>query len=184
MTNDRVFNDNIDKLRDPDRIERYQPAEIIDACLIAAPAKTVLDIGTGTGLFAEFFTKRKCEVTGIDLNEQMLEAARMHVPGAVFEKAKAESLPFDDDSFDLVFFGCSLHEVDDLVESLTQARRVAKQAVIALDFEYRDQDFGPPLHHRIPMEKLKSACQKAGFADLTVQPISQMALFIFQCESV
>lgn len=182
MTNERVFNDEIENLRDPDRIERYQPIEIVDACLAETPAKTVLDIGTGTGLFAEYFTRRKCEVTGIDLNPKMLEAARVHVPGAEFRLGKAEQLPLDDDSFDLVFFGCSLHEVDDLPRSLSEAKRVAKDIVIALDFEYRDQDFGPPLHHRIPMEKLRSACEKAGFTDLAVKPISNMVLFIFRFE--
>jgi SAM-dependent methyltransferase len=77
--------------------------------------KSMLDIGTGSGVFAEEFFKRSLSVAGIDLNPGMVEIAKGYVPEGEFKIAKAEEIPFKDKSFDLVFMGLVFHEVDDPV---------------------------------------------------------------------
>ncbi|MGQ9820184.1 MAG: class I SAM-dependent methyltransferase [Candidatus Kapaibacteriales bacterium] len=57
-------------------------------------------------------------MAGVDLNLDMLEAAKKYLPGTEFKVAKAENLPFEDNSFDLVFIGVLLHEVDDYTKKL------------------------------------------------------------------
>jgi malonyl-CoA O-methyltransferase len=64
----------------------------------------ILEIGSGTGdgtavLAAAFPDAR---ITGVDLSEEMVKAARAAHPGVEFVVADASRLPFEDGSFDLV----------------------------------------------------------------------------------
>ena len=76
-------------------------------------APLALDIGTGTGVFAEAFAARGLQVAGVDASADMIALARGFVPQGRFEVAPAEALPFADQTFDLVFLGLVLHEADD-----------------------------------------------------------------------
>src|SRR4051812_30159971 len=70
-------------------IERYVPL---------SSEKKLLDVGTGTGLFAAEMSKH-CDVTGVDDHEEALSLARRR-PGPKFVQAPCNSLPFAEASFD------------------------------------------------------------------------------------
>jgi ubiquinone/menaquinone biosynthesis C-methylase UbiE len=123
-----------------------------------------LDVGTGTGVFAEAFAKRGWRVGGVDANPDLLARATEYVPMGQFRQAPAEDLPFEDGSFDLVFLGHVLHETDDQVAALSQARRVARQRVAVLEWPYRDEEHGPPLEHRLRPDIVLQLAQQAGFS--------------------
>lgn len=65
-----------------------------------------LDIGTGPGFFSIIMAELGFRVTGVDCAEKMLEEAEnnLKVAGytALFKKADCHSLPFEDNSFDLI----------------------------------------------------------------------------------
>jgi ubiquinone/menaquinone biosynthesis C-methylase UbiE len=63
---------------------------------------TVLDLGTGTGNAALLAAQRGAKVTAVDPSPRLLEVARRRVGQGEFKVAKAEDLPFDDQSFDRV----------------------------------------------------------------------------------
>jgi len=111
---------------------------------------SVLDAGTVTGIFAEAFAGKGMQVMGIDSNEELLKVARTAVPGVEFREALLEKVPFGERSFDLVFLGHVLHETDDPLAALSEARRVARVRVAILEWPYRNEQQGPPLHHRLP----------------------------------
>jgi SAM-dependent methyltransferase len=65
----------------------------------------VLDVGCGTGALACAAAERvgpKGRVVGLDPNEQMLAVARRKPTGVTWQLGRAESLPFEDASFDAV----------------------------------------------------------------------------------
>jgi len=74
------------------------------------PGQRVLDIGSGAGmdsLIAALQVGPEGSVTGIDMTPEMLEKARRGVvelglDNVTFIEGEAESLPFDDASFDVV----------------------------------------------------------------------------------
>ena len=74
------------------------------------PGERVLDIGSGAGtdsLIAAQMVGEKGHVTGIDMTPQMLARARaaaaeMGASNVEFVESEAESLPFPDESFDVV----------------------------------------------------------------------------------
>jgi len=160
---EKRFEGDMARLRAPERVERLEVQRVIDLSLEGEEITRVLDVGTGTGLFAESFSKRGLEASGVDANPEMPSAALQFVPGGNFRQGTAEALPYPDGSFDLVFLGLVLHESDDPLKALKEARRVAGKRVCILEWPYRDQPFGPPLAHRINPEKLAGWIQKAGF---------------------
>lgn len=99
---------DIERLRLPERLERLEVARVVDLSLVEGKIQKVLDVGTGSGVFAEAFVARGLTVAGIDENPRMLEAAKSFVPQADLRQASAEALPFPDGEFDLAFIGLVL----------------------------------------------------------------------------
>ncbi len=172
--------DQVELLRSPERVAHLEVEHVTDLVLSEISARSLLDIGTGTGLFAEAFYKRGLTVAGVDANTKMLEAARHYLPEAVLRQATAEEIPFPDHSFDIVFMGLVLHETDDLLKSLQEAHRVASQRVAVLEWPYRTEDFGPGLEERIPPEMMASLSKQAQFGELNTFPLEKLVLYLMQ----
>jgi ubiquinone/menaquinone biosynthesis methyltransferase len=111
-------------------------ARLVDS-LHAAPHDVVLDVATGTGLVARAVSERYgCEVVGLDRSADMLSAAAArdgHIP---LVRARAESLPFADESFDHLTFTYLLRYVDDPAATMRELARVVRPGgrIAALDF--------------------------------------------------
>ena len=166
-----------DRLRTPDRVERLEVEKVTNLCLEGEQITSVLDIGTGSGLFAEAFSKHGLEISGVDANPEMLTAARQYVPAGDFREGTAEALPYPDGSFDLVFLGLVLHESDDTLKALKEACRVARQRVCILEWPYRDGVFGPPLADRLNPDNLADMFQKAGFRKWKLTELSNTVFY-------
>jgi ubiquinone/menaquinone biosynthesis C-methylase UbiE len=91
-----------------------------------APDDRVLDVGCGTGVFLEAVTKLGARPHGLDASLALLRIARARAPQAELRVGDAQSLPFDDDSFDAVTGFNSFFFADDMVAALREAGRVAK----------------------------------------------------------
>ena len=174
---DRRYSGTAERLRRPERLAWLEVDRVVPLCLEGVDVATVLDVGTGGGLFAEAFAARGLEVAGCDVNEELLEAARAAVPQAAFTAGAAEELPYDDASFDLLFLGHVLHEVDDLDRTLAEARRVARRRVAVLEWPYRAEDHGPPLDHRLRPEVVEAKARKAGFVKVERLELTHMVLY-------
>ncbi|MDT3696352.1 MAG: class I SAM-dependent methyltransferase [Ignavibacterium sp.] len=177
--NNRVYNNGIERLRSPERIERLEVERVVELCLDHKKINSVLDIGTGSGLFAEGFYKLNKKVTGIDINPEMLTAAKVHLPDVEFRIAHAEELPFDDNTFDLVFMGVIFHEVDDYIKALQESKRVAVRQVSILEYKYIVEESGPPIEHRLKEEFLKQLSEEAGFSQIQIIPLKNLVLYHF-----
>jgi|SRR5690349_2475771 SAM-dependent methyltransferase len=157
---------SVDALRSPQRVALLEVSRVVDLCLEGIVVETVLDVGVGAGVFAEDFVQRGLRLTGVDVNPEMVEAARRYVPNAAFVEAPADTLPFEDDTFDLVFLGHVLHEVPDAVRTLAEARRVARTRVAVLEWPYRAEEYGPPLEHRLRDDDIIRVAHEAGISQI------------------
>jgi ubiquinone/menaquinone biosynthesis C-methylase UbiE len=160
---DKRFEGDITRLRTPERVQRLEVEKVVDLSLETGQIESVLDVGMGSGLFAEEFSEHGLSVAGVDANPELSIAARQFVPKGIFREGTAEALPYPDGSFDLVFLGLVLHESDEPLKALKEARRVARKSVCILEWPYRDQSFGPPLALRLKPEDLSILFEEAGF---------------------
>lgn len=104
-------------------------AAVIAAGLAEEKARTVLDIGAGSGGLAKALSDGGFAVTGIDPNAEAIERAKADVPGARFDIGGAEALPFADAGFDAAVFLNSLHHVpvQQMAKALGEAARVTRR---------------------------------------------------------
>jgi ubiquinone/menaquinone biosynthesis C-methylase UbiE len=161
---EKRFSGNIERLRSAERVERLEVTRVIKLCLEGISLHSLLDVGTGSGLFAESFTQLGLQVTGVDANPAMLPVARSFVPAGSFVQATQEALPFASGSFDMSFFGVVLHEADDQITALRGAFRVTLKRVCLLEWPYKPDSFGPPLEHRLSPNRLEQLFRQVGFS--------------------
>jgi ubiquinone/menaquinone biosynthesis C-methylase UbiE len=174
---ERRFRGGAEDLRSPERVALLQVATVVRLSLEGAAIRSVLDAGTGTGIFAEAFAAQSLRVTGVDANDQLLREARAAVQGVDFQKALLEELPFAERSFDLVFLGHVLHEADDPLQALREARRIARVRVAVLEWPYRQEQHGPPLRHRLPADRILDLANTTGYSSVERLPLAHMELF-------
>ncbi len=100
---------------------------------IPADAKTVLDLGCGTGTATRAIARRlpTAHIIGLDLSPYMVFAAQLKAQSfsnITFLHANAEHLPFDDNSFDTVTASLLFHETPRhaALNIMKEARRVLK----------------------------------------------------------
>jgi ubiquinone/menaquinone biosynthesis C-methylase UbiE len=178
---ERRFNRKIERLRDPDRITRLEVERVINITTgNLIEVKTVLDIGTGSGLFAEQFAKKGLIVTGLDANPEMLPVAQQYVPSGVFQEGVAEKLPFLDGTFDLAFMGLLLHETDDVLAALKEAHRVVLTRLAILEWPDKEQTFGPPREDRLSASRIKSLAKQAGFKEISQIGLESLVLYLLE----
>lgn len=101
---------------------RRLPLEGLD---IDSDAK-VLDLCCGSGQATQVLTARSRDVTGLDASPRSISRAQRNVPQATYVKAWAETMPFPDETFDLVHTSAALHEMqpDQLRQILREVHRV------------------------------------------------------------
>ena len=176
---ERRYNREIERLRAPQRLALLEVERVVDLCLEGIQTMTVLDEGTGSGIFAEAFSKRGIEITGIDPNPEMLKAAQEFVPTGTFLRGTVEEIPSKDKSFDLVFLGHVLHESDDLIKALSESKRVAKRQIAILEWPYKQEESGPPLEHRLTTEEILIVAKQVGFSSVETIQLQHMVFFRF-----
>ncbi|MGD0590072.1 MAG: class I SAM-dependent methyltransferase [Bacteroidota bacterium] len=176
---ERRYNGEIERLRVLQRVALLEVDRVVNLCLDGIQATNVLDVGIGSGIFAEAFSKRGMNVTGIDPNPKMLKAAKEFVPVGTFLRGTVEDILSEDKSFDLVFLGHVLHESDDIIKALSESKRVAKQKVCILEWPYKQEESGPPLEHRLKSEDILTAAKQVGFSQMETIQLQHMVLFRF-----
>ena len=86
----------------------------------------VLDVACGTGDMVVELQKHGCNVTGVDLSEEMMAIARQKAPEATYMLADAEQLPFSDGTFDAVTCAFGVRNFVGLETCFAEVCRVLK----------------------------------------------------------
>jgi SAM-dependent methyltransferase len=114
------------------------PAEAVD-WLLPAGAKTVLDLGAGTGKLTRALTARGLEVFAVDPSPRMLEQLRAAVPGATASQGTAEDIPLADASVDAIVVGQAWHWVNQDLALPAAARVLRPGGTLGLVWNIRDE---------------------------------------------
>lgn len=113
-----------------------------------APGGRLLDLGCGTGFMIHLAVDLFDDICGVDVTQAMLELVDTSSGKVRLEKASAEDIPFDDESFDVVTAYSFLHHTADYSLVIKEAFRVLKPSgMLYVDLE-------PNLHFWKAMESL------------------------------
>ena len=175
---EKTYTGSPERLRNPGRVQLLEIPLVLDHCLDDPSIRSVLDVGTGSGLFAEAFAKKGLEVRGIDMNPVMIQEAQKLVPLAFFKQGTMEKIPYAESSFDLAFYGLVLHETNDLDTVIQEAFRISRKRVAFLEWPYVGEENGPPLAHRLRADKIIEILYQSGFKSADVIPLNQLVLII------
>jgi demethylmenaquinone methyltransferase/2-methoxy-6-polyprenyl-1,4-benzoquinol methylase len=97
----------------------------------------VLDVAAGTGLVSAELVRRGFRVTALDQSPEMLTLARARLDGrAAIVEASAESLPFEDASFDHLTVTYLLRYVEDPGATLAELARVVRPGGLVASLEF------------------------------------------------
>jgi ubiquinone/menaquinone biosynthesis C-methylase UbiE len=86
----------------------------------------VLDLCCGHGAMTAELIRCGARVTGLDFSPEGLSRARLQAPDASFVEGDAQSMEFEDDSFDVVLCNLGLLHVPDRQKALSEVRRVLR----------------------------------------------------------
>lgn len=103
---------------------RTEPRIAAQVWAALGDARTVLNVGAGTGSYEP----SDREVTAVEPSAVM--RAQRHAGAARCVAATAESLPFEDQSFDAAMAFATVHHWQDPIAGLREMRRVARRVVV------------------------------------------------------
>jgi ubiquinone/menaquinone biosynthesis C-methylase UbiE len=162
----------------PELYERYLVAPLfepwVDSLLRHADLARddrVLDVACGTGIVARHVQQRLGDsgsVTGVDLNEQMLDVARARTSGIDWRNADALALPFAAESFDVVLCQQGLQFFPDRAAGAREMRRVLKpggRLVVAVWRPLTDSSFFRDMHETAQQQLGEFIDRRHSFGD-------------------
>ena len=149
----------------------------------------LLEVASGSGGPALYLARKfKCQITGLDINEEGLKTANQSardasIPGAKFQFADVnQRLPFDDETFDAVMCMDSMNHFQDRAGIFREWQRVLKTGRRVL--------FTDPVVITGPISNEELAARSnIGFflfvpLDVTKQYIREAGLNLIRCEDV
>ncbi|HZM45846.1 MAG TPA: methyltransferase domain-containing protein [Burkholderiales bacterium] len=130
-------------------------ARICDAGRLTGSSR-VLDVACGPGIVVETLARLAGEVVGCDITPAMLEKARERCDRAglantLFTPGRAEALPFEDASFDVVVSRSAVHHFQDPTAAFREMTRVIKSGgrVITVDVQSAEAPEEAALHNAL-----------------------------------
>ncbi len=141
-----------------------------------AAGKTVLEIGVGAGADFQNWCKHAAHATGVDLTERAIQLTgeRLALNSVPREKyrllnADAENLPFDDNSFDIVYSWGVLHHTPDTPRAYGEVFRVLRPGGVIRTMIYHHPSWtGLMLYaqHALARGRFKMSMKEAVFQHL------------------
>jgi ubiquinone/menaquinone biosynthesis C-methylase UbiE len=142
-----------------------------------------LDLGCGEGVFTAMLAEAGTAVVGVDVAEAALRRARSRHPSLSFRIAPIDGpLPFEDNSFDLVWASEVIEHIADTAAWLSEVRRVlapggrlsittpshGRLAVLLHGVERYSEPLGDHLH-LYTKRSLSGLLREFGFGDVEVR---------------
>lgn len=86
----------------------------------------IIDLGCGSGIFTQLFQQRGYDCIGLDLSQKLLQLGKQQIPTIHYLQGDVETLPFADNSLDMIVLSCLVHHLPDPRLSAKEVYRVLK----------------------------------------------------------
>lgn len=163
------------KLIDKKRYEQLPPEKVLAYLGIEKDDK-VADLGSGNGFFTiPAAEKTKNTVYAIDIEPKMLNllkerADERRINNIMYIESNLDHIKLEDHTVDKVIISLVIHEVPDIERTLSEMKRILKPngKAMIIEWEAKATESGPPLHERIPSERLLDTVEKSGYKAVLV----------------
>jgi ubiquinone/menaquinone biosynthesis C-methylase UbiE len=152
---------------------KWQNPEAILSGIGLRPGFTFADIGCGSGFFtlpAARIVGENGKVYGLDANATLIAALKVKATGEGLNNlqliiGRAEESPVCEQCADIVFFGIALHDFQNPVKVLENARKTVKPTgrLVNLDWKKEPMELGPPVRIRFDVATAADLIKGAGF---------------------
>ena len=139
-----IHTQNVQKLsgKDSDYFSEYKIKELTTFIDVTKKLK-ILDLGCGDGNSAGYIMKYypECDYYGIDISKESINIAKQRFSSqnnANFKTYNGEKIPFENDTFDVIFIACVMHHIDSSNHKkiMRECRRVLKKGGKLVIFEH------------------------------------------------
>jgi ubiquinone/menaquinone biosynthesis C-methylase UbiE len=151
--------------------DAWQKPEEVIRLMQVSPGMTVVDLGAGTGYFAEYLVNAvgsEGRVLALDVEPKMVDYLRDRAAKARWTTLDAETVPADDPklakgSADRILIVNTWHHISDRVPYAAKLSQALEPggSVLVVDFT-ADSDIGPPAHHRLTPEQVEAELKAGG----------------------
>ena len=117
--------------------------------------RLILDVGCGTGMFAQRLKKERFEVTGMDPSQKMLDIAKERFDGQII-KGSSDSLPFENEIFDCAVSIAVFHHIADekkVFKTISEMVRVVKNGGVIIIWDHNPLNpYWPVIMKKVPQD--------------------------------
>lgn len=162
---------------DPARDHWQRPQRVLEL-IGPLKGKKVIDIGSGSDYFTNYFLKDKALVVAGDVDQKFLRHIEQSFPQKEFPHLSILPIEYDDpkmtdSTYDLAFTSNTYHHIENRVEYLKKVRKGLKTGgrFVALDFKVNPPSgkiIGPPLSMRVSETTVVKELLEAGFDHLEI----------------
>jgi ubiquinone/menaquinone biosynthesis C-methylase UbiE len=166
-------------LMDESRRRRIMNPEAILTDIGLSSGLNFMDVGCGEGFFtlpAARIVGSEGRVYGVDIDSERIDDLRAKAAGegltnVELKAGRAEEIVFCRGCADIVFFANVLHDFEEPVSVLKNARKMLKDQgkLVNLDWKKMDTPFGPPLSIRFDEPTATRLIEPCGFKVETVR---------------
>jgi SAM-dependent methyltransferase len=143
-------------------------------------AKTILEVGSGTGFWLNLLHQVTIKLYGIDFSAGMIAQAKSQPAPLKLSRGTATQLPYQTESFDLLYCVDAIHHFGDHAAFISEAFRVLKPggalAIIGHDphsgegnwyiYDYFDAVYQTDLLRYPSSGMIKNSMKQVGFTDI------------------
>jgi len=164
----------LERLNDEARFEYLDP-QVLWAAASTPDARTIVEIGAGTGLFACRFAELapRADIFAADIEPVMVRWMFQHRPAALSGRlhpilAEETKVPLPTGEADLVVMINVHHELADPRSSYCEALRLLRigSTLLVADWLPGDTESGPPQAVRATAEQIAEILTSVGFCDI------------------
>lgn len=177
ITVERKFNPkNLESLNDPVRVKNVNP-DLVWSILDLSTPLVLVDIGAGTGLFANIFAQKidhgkiyACDTEEVMINWMSKNLEYNKTCPIIPLKSEETNIPLEDEVADLVYMMNVHHELNDPQKIIEESHRLLKPGgkLAIVDWKCEKMEKGPDLSIRIPEEVICYQVKNAKFTNIKI----------------
>lgn len=155
--------------------DEYQKPQKVLEFLGEIKGKTIMDIGAGSGYFSVKLAAAGAHVIAADVNDEFQEIIKKRILDNKLINIETRKIPYNspnlkDGEVDMVLVVNTYHHIENRPKyfSLTKSGIKSNGELVIIDFFKAHTPVGPPIEHKIAIDKVIYELKEAGYTSFNV----------------